>query len=38
MKIIERRLVIQEWYETEYSKTGWNSHGWFSKDYVRLKL
>lgn len=28
MKITERRLVRQEWYETEFSKTGWDSYGW----------
>ena len=28
----ERRIVIQDWYETEFSKTGWNSHGWSFKD------
>jgi hypothetical protein len=27
--ITERRLVRQYWYETEYDKTGWSSHGWF---------
>ena len=32
MKITERRIVQQDWYETEYSKTGWNSHGWEFKD------
>lgn len=32
MKITERRVVIQEWYETELSKTGWDSHGWVFKD------
>lgn len=34
MKILERRLVIQDWYETESTKTGWDSHGWkFLDDY-----
>ena len=28
MKITERRIVEQDWYETEYSKTGWDSYGW----------
>lgn len=28
MIVTERRLVIQEWYETETTKTGWDSHGW----------
>lgn len=32
MTIIERRIVTQDWYETEYSKNGWDSHGWFFKD------
>lgn len=27
MKIIERRIIMQDWYETEYSKTGWESQG-----------
>ena len=31
-KVTERRIVTQEWYETEYSKTGWDSHGWFFDD------
>mgnify|MGYP007100037062 CR=1 FL=1 len=28
MTVIERRLVEQDWYETETTKTGWDSHGW----------
>lgn len=32
MKIIEKRIVKQEWYETEFSKTGWDSHGWHFLD------
>ena len=28
MKVTERRIVRQEWYETETTKTGWYSHGW----------
>lgn len=28
----ERRLVVQDWYETEYNKNGWDSHGWVFKD------
>ena len=32
MKIIERRVVEQEWYESEFSKTGWDSYGWVFKD------
>ena len=26
-KIIERRIVSQDWYETETNKNGWDSHG-----------
>lgn len=29
MKVTERRVVTQEWYECEDSKTGWDTHGWF---------
>lgn len=32
MIIKERRLVEQQWYETELSKTGWDSHGWVFVD------
>jgi len=32
MKIVERRIVEQFWYETEYSKTGWDSYNWEFKD------
>ncbi len=32
MVVTEKRLVEQGWYETEYTKTGWDSHGWFFKD------
>lgn len=32
MKLIERRIVEQKWFETEFSKTGWDSYGWFFKD------
>jgi hypothetical protein len=28
MKITERRIVRQEWYETDTTKTGWDNHGW----------
>ena len=28
MKITERRLVFQDWYECEDSKTGWDSWDW----------
>jgi len=37
MKITERRIVVQEWYETENTKTGWDSNGWvFEDDYQGL--
>lgn len=36
MKITERRIVIQYWYETEYSKTGWDSYDWEFKDTGEL--
>lgn len=32
MKVTERRIVEQQWFETEVSKTGWDSHGWAFKD------
>ena len=32
MKITERRIVRQEWYETDTTKTGWDSHGWAFND------
>lgn len=32
MKVTERRIVEQQWFETEVSKTGWDSHGWVFKD------
>ena len=28
MTVTERRIVRQDWYETETTKTGWDSHGW----------
>jgi len=31
-KITEKRIVRQQWYETETTKTGWDSHGWFFDD------
>lgn len=31
-KIIERRIVKQDWYETELTKTGWDSNGWYFAD------
>ena len=27
-KVIERRIVTEDWQETETTKTGWDSHGW----------
>jgi len=38
MTITERRLVFQDWYETKYSKSGWDtSVGWlFKDDYLGL--
>jgi hypothetical protein len=30
--ITEKRIVRQDWYETELSMTGWDSHGWFFDD------
>jgi len=32
MKLFERRIVTQDWYETETTKTGWDSHGWVFED------
>ncbi len=32
MTITERRIVKQDWYETECSKTGWDSNGWYFAD------
>lgn len=33
MKIVETRIVYQDWYETEYSKTGWDTNtGWYFKE------
>jgi hypothetical protein len=34
--ITEKRIVEQEWYETECTKTGWDSHDWFFKDSREL--
>lgn len=28
MIVIERRIVFQDWYESEDSKTGWDSWEW----------
>jgi hypothetical protein len=36
MTVTERRIVFQDWYETEYSKTGWDSHGWVFSDSGEL--
>ena len=33
MKITERRIVRQEWYETDTTKTGWDNDGWTFADY-----
>lgn len=30
--VTECRIVTQDWYETETTKTGWDSHGWFFDD------
>lgn len=30
--ITEKRIVRQEWYETELTKTGWDSFGWIFED------
>jgi hypothetical protein len=32
MKITLRLIVRKEWYETDTTKTGWDSHGWWSDD------
>jgi len=32
MIITQRRIVRQEWYETDTTKTGWDSHGWSFED------
>ena len=29
---VERRVVLQNWFETETTKTGWDSEGWYFKD------
>lgn len=26
--VTERRIVTQDWYETDTTKTGWDSNGW----------
>lgn len=30
--IIEKRIVKQDWYETDVTKTGWDSFGWTFND------
>jgi len=35
MIITERRIVTQDWYETETTKTGWDSNGWVFNDDCR---
>lgn len=37
IKITERRIVKQDWYETQYSKTGWDSHGWIFDDGTNIE-
>ena len=32
MKITERRIVMQDWYEDEESKNGWSEGGWQFRD------
>jgi hypothetical protein len=34
--VTEKRIVEQEWYETECTKTGWDSHDWFFIDSKEL--
>jgi len=38
MKITERRIVKQDWYETETTKTGLNNHGWFFIDGSSMEI
>ena len=35
-KVIERRIVTQDWYETDTTKTGWDSHGWTFDDGAQM--
>jgi hypothetical protein len=35
-KVTERRTVWQAWYETDTTKTGWDSDGWYFKDMSRM--
>jgi len=32
LKVTLRRLVRQDWYKTETTKTGWDSNGWIYED------
>lgn len=34
MTITERRIVTQYWHEDNYTKRGWDSHGWRFLDDV----
>ena len=36
MKITERRIVTQDWYETDTTKTGWDNNGWFFSDGIPM--
>jgi hypothetical protein len=36
MIVTERRVVLQEWYRTETTKTGWGSHGWSFDDGCQI--
>lgn len=39
MKITERRIVVQEWFEDSDSKNGWSSGGWeFLDDKQDMEL
>jgi len=36
-EVIERRIVRQEWYETEFTKSGWDNTGWvFDDDGIEM--
>ena len=32
MKVTEKRVVEQDWFENDVTKTGWDSADWFFKD------
>lgn len=34
--VTERRIVTQDWYETELTKRGWDSHGWQFDDGTKM--